>query len=417
MAFYQDVKPHKMSKQEHLKKDWNEGEEGSRYRSSRPSGGGKNDNHNRYQSKSGSFEKNGYQGRRSSFEGDSRQGRNSSFEKSGYQGGKNSSFDKPSYQGKSAQYGKNGGFHSRSDAAAHDDRRPNKNTTSSRTPANANPFAKQAVKPPVRQEPKPALRVDARPAFVQPQFDTPYTKEPENLLPGRNPIREALKAGHDIEKLLVAKGDLSGSAREIVAMARERRIPVQVVERARLDEITRNHQGLLAFASAYHYSDVESILAQAHRRNEPPFVIILDGVTDPHNLGAVIRTAACVGAHGVIVPERRAVGLTPAAVKASAGAVEAIKVARVGNLVRTIDMLKKEGLWIYAADMSGEDYRTLKMEAPMALVIGSEGDGISRLVLEKADYRVKLPMYGGVESLNASVAAGILMYAVVHGRK
>ena len=432
MAFYQDVKPHKMSKQEHLRKDWNEGEEGSRYRGSngRPSGDNRrNDNRGGYQGKNSSFEKGGYQGRSSSFErnGQNRgnsfdrngsQGRGNSFDKGGYQS-KGNSFNQPSYQSKGAPYGgKSTGYQSRSGAPMNGNRRPDEHRTVNHAPATGNPFAKQPVKPAVRPaQPKPAPRAEVRPAPVQPQFDTPYTKEPENLLSGRNPIREAIKAGHDIEKLLVAKGDLSGSAREIVAMARERRIPVQVVERARLDEITRNHQGMLAFASAYHYSDVESILAEAHRRNEPPFIIILDGVTDPHNLGAVIRTAACVGAHGVIVPERRAVGLTPAAVKASAGAVETIKVARVGNLVRTIDILKKEGLWIYAADMIGEDYRTLKMEAPMALVIGSEGDGISRLVLEKADYRVKLPMYGGVESLNASVAAGILMYAVVHGRE
>ena len=243
-----------------------------------------------------------------------------------------------------------------------------------------------------------------------PGFDTPYAKEPENLLSGRNPIREALKADRDIEKMLVAKGDLSGSAREIVAMARERGIPVQVVERSRLDEITPHHQGILAYASAYKYAEVDDILAAAREKNEQPFIVVLDGITDPHNLGAIIRTASCAGAHGVIVPLRRSVGLTPAAVKASAGAVETVKVARVTNLTQTLRRLKKEGLWIYAADMSGEDYRTLKLEKPMALVIGSEGEGISRLVLENADFCVKLPLLGAVDSLNASVAAGILMY-------
>ena len=273
-------------------------------------------------------------------------------------------------------------------------------------------FQKDAQAPrsrkPADMPPPPRPRKPAE--TPHPGFDTPYAKEPENLLSGRNPIREALKADRDIEKMLVAKGDLSGSAREIVAMARERGIPVQVVERSRLDEITPHHQGILAYASAYKYAEVDDILAAAREKNEQPFIVVLDGITDPHNLGAIIRTASCAGAHGVIVPLRRSVGLTPAAVKASAGAVETVKVARVTNLTQTLRRLKKEGLWIYAADMSGEDYRTLKLEKPMALVIGSEGEGISRLVLENADFCVKLPLLGAVDSLNASVAAGILMY-------
>ncbi len=216
--------------------------------------------------------------------------------------------------------------------------------------------------------------------------------------------------------MLVQKGELSGSAREIVMMAKDMHIPVQVVEKARLDEITKNHQGMLAYASAYQYADVESMFALAEERNEEPFIVVLDGITDPHNLGAIIRTAACVGAHGIIVPERRAVGLTPAAVKASAGAIETVKVARVTNLTRTLDSLKEKGLWMYAASMEGEDYRTVKMDGPVCLIIGSEGEGISRLVLKQADHLVKLPMHGGVQSLNASVAAGVLMYAIMSFR-
>lgn len=258
---------------------------------------------------------------------------------------------------------------------------------------------------------KPAPRKEA-PAFTQPAFNN----EPENLISGRNPIREAIKAGRDIEKILVAKGDLSATAREIVQMAREAHIPVQTVERTRLDEITRNHQGMLAFASAYRYHEVEDMLEEAREKGEKPFLIVLDSVTDPQNLGAIIRTAACVGAHGVIVPQRRAVGLTPSAVKASAGAIERIKVARVGNLSRTLEMLKQEGVWLYAADMSGEDYRKTDFDGAVALVIGSEGDGVSRLTMEKCDFRVKLPMTGVVDSLNASVAAGVLMYAVYGSR-
>ena len=262
-----------------------------------------------------------------------------------------------------------------------------------------------------RYEHKPAVPVPAFKPAAEESIDPM-----ENLLSGRNPIREAIKSGRDIEKLLVAKGDLSGSAREIVAMAKEARIPVQEVERVRLDEITKHHQGMLAFASAYKYATVEDMLAQAKEMGEAPFVILLDGITDPHNLGAVIRTAECVGAHGVIVPERRSVGLTPAAVKASAGAVEHVKVARVGNLTRTLQDLQKAGLWIAAATTDGEDFQKADLSGPLALVIGSEGEGISRLVLEHCDKNVALPMKGKIGSLNASVAAGILMYAVMTSR-
>ncbi len=240
----------------------------------------------------------------------------------------------------------------------------------------------------------------------------------ENLLTGRNPIREALKSGRDIEKLMVAKGDLSGTAREIIAMAREAHIPVQMVERVRLDELARNHQGMVAFASAYHYADVDDMLRLAESRNEDPFLIILDGVTDPHNLGAVIRTAAAVGAHGVIVPERRAVGLTPAAVKASAGGIEHIPVARVINLTNEIKRLKARGIWMFGADAGGENYHHVNFSGPCALIIGSEGDGISRLVREQCDHIVAIPMHNpAMESLNASVAAGILMSAVAAMRE
>ena len=240
----------------------------------------------------------------------------------------------------------------------------------------------------------------------------------ENLLTGRNPIREALKSGRDIEKLLVAKGDLSGTASQIVAMAHEAHVPVQMVERSRLDEIARNHQGMIAFASAYQYADVDDMLELAQERGEDPFLVILDGVTDPHNLGAVIRTAAAVGAHGVIVPERRAVGLTPAAVKASAGGIEHIKVARVTNLTNEIKKLKSRGIWLYGADAEGESFRQVDFSGPCALVIGSEGDGISRLVLEQCDHVVAIPMRNpAMESLNASVAAGLLMYAASASRE
>ena len=257
-----------------------------------------------------------------------------------------------------------------------------------------------------------------RPATAAPSaLEVMETMAQENLLAGRNPIREALKAGRDIEKLLVLKGELSGSAREIVQLAREAHIVVQEVEKVRLDELAHNHQGLVAFASAYQYSTVEAMLEEAAAKNEDPFLILLDGVTDPHNLGAIIRSAECVGAHGVIVPERRSVGLTPAAVKASAGAVEHMKVARVVNLSRTIEDLKARNIWTYALDMDGVDYEKVNFKGGVALVVGSEGEGVSRLVVEHCDQKVSLPMAGHIDSLNASVAAGIMMYRVLSSRK
>ena len=237
------------------------------------------------------------------------------------------------------------------------------------------------------------------------------------ILTGRNPIREALKNHHDLEKLLVQKGELSGSAREIVQKAKEQKVQIQIVEKSRLDAITPNHQGLIAFASAYQYSTVEDILQAAEEKGEDPFIILLDGITDPHNLGAVIRTAECTGVHGVIIPQHRSVGLSPAAVKSSAGAVEYVKVARVSNLSRTIEHLQKKNIWFYAVTMNGEDYRKTSFSGGVGLVIGAEEDGISRLVAEKCDHAVSLPMTGKIESLNASVAAGIMMYRVLECRR
>ena len=245
----------------------------------------------------------------------------------------------------------------------------------------------------------------------------PYSDQNQYILTGRNPIREALKNHHDLEKLLVQKGELSGSAKEIVQKAKEQKVQIQIVEKNRLDEITPHRQGLIAFASAYQYSSVEEIIQTAEEKGEEPFLILLDGITDPHNLGAIIRTAECAGVHGIIVPQHHSVGLSPAAVKASAGAIEYIKVARVTNLSRTIENLKKHNIWVYAVTMNGTDYRKTDFRGGVALVIGSEEDGISRLVGEKCDYSVSLPMVGKIESLNASVAAGIMMYQVFSCRQ
>ena len=237
------------------------------------------------------------------------------------------------------------------------------------------------------------------------------------ILTGRNPIREALKNQRDLEKLLVQKGELSGSALEIVQTAKNRHILVQVVDKNRLDEITPHHQGLIAFASAYQYSTVEEILKSAEERGEDPFILLLDGITDPHNFGAMIRTAECAGVHGIIIPQHRNVGLTPSAVKSSAGAVEYVKIARVMNINRAIEDLQKRNIWVYALSMNGTDYEKIDFSGGTALVVGAEGEGISRLTEEKCDEVVSLPLKGHIDSLNASVAAGIVMYKVLSAKE
>ena len=276
------------------------------------------------------------------------------------------------------------------------------------------PYAAPVDRPP-QPERRPYAAPEA-PAF-RPAPIASAPEMPENLLVGRNPIREAIKAGREIEKLLVARGDLSGSAREIVAKAHEARIVVQEVDRSRLDAIYPNHQGLIAYTSAARYAQLEDIFDRAAERHEDPFIVILDGVTDPHNLGAIIRTAECVGAHGVIVPERRSAGLTPAAVKAAAGGCEYMNVVRVVNLNRTLEELKERGVWIVGTTLSGENALRADLTGPIALVIGSEDTGIADLTLKKCDRLLSLPMAGHLDSLNASVAAGVMMYAVMNARR
>lgn len=276
------------------------------------------------------------------------------------------------------------------------------------------PYAAPVDRPP-QPERRPYAAPEA-PAF-RPAPIASAPEMPENLLVGRNPIREAIKAGREIEKLLVARGDLSGSACEIVAKAHEARIVVQEVDRSRLDAIYPNHQGLIAYTSAARYAQLEDIFDRAAERHEDPFIVILDGVTDPHNLGAIIRTAECVGAHGVIVPERRSAGLTPAAVKAAAGGCEYMNVVRVVNLNRTLEELKERGVWIVGTTLSGENALRADLTGPIALVIGSEDTGIADLTLKKCDRLLSLPMAGHLDSLNASVAAGVMMYAVMNARR
>ena len=240
----------------------------------------------------------------------------------------------------------------------------------------------------------------------------------EDKIIGRNPVLEAIKAGRSIDKILIKKGKYEGSIIPVVKKAKEAGIIIQETERSKLDVVAEggNHQGVIAYVSAYEYVSAEDILNKAREKGEAPFVIICDKITDPHNLGAIIRTANCVGAHGVIIPKRGSAGLNSAAVKTSAGAVEYTGVAKVTNISDTIEKLKKEGLWIAAADMDGQPMYEVDLKGALGIVIGSEGEGVSRLVKEKCDFIVSIPMRGEINSLNASVAAGVVMYEALRQR-
>ena len=236
---------------------------------------------------------------------------------------------------------------------------------------------------------------------------------------GRNAVIEALRAGTTVDKLFLQEGAHEGPLMTIGREAVRRGVPVKYVSKERLDQLseTGRHQGVIAFPAAYHYSELEDLFARAKEKGEPPFFILLDNIEDPHNLGAIIRTANLAGAHGVIIPKDRAVGLTATAAKASAGAIYHTPVVKVTNMARTIEQLKKEGIWFVCADMDGEPMTRLNLTGPIGLVIGSEGSGVSRLVREKCDMTARIPMKGEIDSLNASVAAGILMYEIVRQRE
>ena len=244
------------------------------------------------------------------------------------------------------------------------------------------------------------------------------TEPKPDVIAGRNPVSEALRSGRPIDKILVARGEKSGAVVGILAKARDRQIPVKEVDRTKLDFLSgiAPHQGIIALAAAKEYCTLDDILAYAEEQNEPPFLVILDELEDPHNLGAIIRTAECTGVHGVIVPKRRSASLSYTVGKASAGAIEYMRVARVTNIAKTIDELKARGVWVYGADMNGTDYLDCDLSGACAIVIVNEGKGISRLVREKCDVIVSLPMKGHINSLNASVAAGVLMYHALKGR-
>ncbi|MBE6828491.1 MAG: 23S rRNA (guanosine(2251)-2'-O)-methyltransferase RlmB [Ruminococcaceae bacterium] len=233
-----------------------------------------------------------------------------------------------------------------------------------------------------------------------------------DLLIGRNAVTEALKSNREIDTLFLARGNSAPALARLAAIARENGAVVKEVDSKKLDYMCAggNHQGVAAYVAAHEYVSVDDILAYAKEKDEPPFIVVCDEIEDPHNLGAIIRTAECAGVHGIIIPKRRSASLNYTVGKTSAGALEYMKVARVANLASEIDNLKKQGLWIYGADMDGEDYRRVDASGPAALVIGSEGRGLGKLIRQKCDVIVSLPMKGRINSLNASVAAGILMY-------
>ncbi len=254
----------------------------------------------------------------------------------------------------------------------------------------------------------------------KPDFDTQdeFIGEADKL-EGRNSIMEALKANRTINKIFVAKGEREGSIRQIIAMAREKKIVITEVEHGVLESMssTKSHQGIIAFVAVKEYVEVDDILKIAEDKGQPPFIIILDEIADPHNFGAILRTANAVGAHGVIIPKRRAIGLTSAVSKSSAGAIEYVPVSRVTNISQTIEYLKKKNVWIVGTDSTGEKaFYESDLKGPIALVVGSEGEGMGKLIREKCDFVVNIPMQGEISSLNASVAAAIVMYEILKQR-
>lgn len=242
---------------------------------------------------------------------------------------------------------------------------------------------------------------------------------PEDMVAGRNAVMEALKGSRSVNKLMIANGSTEGSIKEIIAVAKEKGINIQYWDRSKLDSIARGirHQGVLAQVAPVQYAELEDILQVAKDRNEPPFIVLLDELEDPHNLGAILRTADAAGVHGVLIPKHRSCPLSATVAKTSAGAVEHVPVARVGNLVQTIKKLKQEGLWVAAADMDGKDCYDTDLTGPLLLIIGSEGQGVGRLVKEQCDFVVRIPMVGKINSLNASVAGSILMYEAMKQRR
>ena len=248
-----------------------------------------------------------------------------------------------------------------------------------------------------------------RKSFNRTNEENPEVRE--GLAVGRNAVKELLADGRDVEKIYVQRGEREGSINLLLGIASERKIPIIELDRQKMDRMCANarHQGIIAAASEQNYSSIEEILEYADQKGEPPFIVLLDGVEDPHNLGAIIRSAECMGAHGIIIPKRRAVGLTPTVAKASAGAIMHMRIAKVTNLSQTIDELKERGIWFYAADMDGTSIYETDLTGAIGIVLGGEGDGVSRLVKEKCDFVISVPMYGKVNSMNVSCAAAVVL--------
>ena len=270
----------------------------------------------------------------------------------------------------------------------------------------------------MRENQRPGRPARQRPEDRRPDHreERPGGMQREDIVIGRNGVIELLRSGRPVEQILIAGGESHGSIGRIKAMARDQEIPVKEVSSAKLDAMCarQNHQGVIAVTGAAHYSTMEDVYRRAD--GKPLFVIIADGITDPHNLGAIIRTAETAGAHGILIPKRGGVGLTVSVAKTSAGAVEHLPVVRVPNLAAAVDQLKKEGVWVYGTDMEGQCWCEIDYTGPVALIVGSEGRGMSRLLTEKCDFIASLPMYGEINSLNASVAAGIVMYEIARQR-
>ncbi len=272
---------------------------------------------------------------------------------------------------------------------------------------------KQESRQDQKREPKRDRMHVQKPDQVQEQ------NENQDYIIGKNPVIEALKSERDINKILIAEGSQSGQMQQVIGMAKEANVIVQFVPKKKIDQLADgNHQGVIAQVAAYEYAEIDDLFALAEKKNEAPFFLLLDEIEDPHNLGSIMRTADASGAHGIIIPKRRAVGLTATVAKLSTGAIEYIPVARVTNMAQTIDELKERGVWIAGTDASAkQDFRQMDGTLPLGLVIGSEGKGMGRLIRDKCDFLLSLPMVGHVTSLNASVAAALLMYEVYRKRQ
>ncbi|MER1958710.1 MAG: 23S rRNA (guanosine(2251)-2'-O)-methyltransferase RlmB [Solibacillus sp.] len=267
---------------------------------------------------------------------------------------------------------------------------------------------------------KPAFKAQEKKQQDKPQPPVQATPEEVSgeMIAGKNPVLEALRAGREINKVWVAEGVKKTGIQELIDLAKEQGVLVQFVPKQKVDKLAENHQGIVASVAAYDYAELDDLFAVAKAKNEDPCFLILDELEDPHNLGSIMRTADAIGVHGIIIPKRRAVGLTAVVAKASTGAIEHVPVVRVTNLAQTVDELKDRGVWIAGTDAKGsQDYRKMDATLPLALIIGSEGKGMSRLLKDKCDFLYHLPMVGHVTSLNASVAAALLMYEVYRKRQ